>query len=49
MAVVNAIDHPQGFGARKFVEGVEKKNCGKFFHTNWTGKGGTTSSSAYNV
>ena len=22
---------------------------GKFFHTNWTGKGGNTSSSAYNA
>jgi len=29
MAVVNAIDHPQGFGAQKFVEGVEKKSGGK--------------------
>lgn len=29
MAVVNAIDHPQGFGAQKFVEGVDKKSGGK--------------------
>lgn len=29
MAVVNALDHPQGFGAQKFVEGVERKSGGK--------------------
>jgi 6-phosphogluconate dehydrogenase len=25
------------------------KPRGEFFHTNWTGKGGTTASSTYNV
>ena len=27
--IVNAIDHPQGLGAQKFVEVVEKKSGGK--------------------
>ena len=29
-------------------ERVEKPR-GEFFHTNWTGRGGTTNSSTYNV
>jgi len=35
------------FGAHTF-ERVDKPR-GQFFHTNWTGRGGTTSSSTYNV
>ncbi len=35
------------FGAHTY-ERVDKP-AGEFFHTNWTGKGGTTSSSTYNV
>src|SRR5208337_3215093 len=35
------------FGAHTY-ERVDRPR-GKFFHTNWTGRGGTTSSSAYNV
>ena len=35
------------FGAHTY-ERVDKKR-GEFFHTNWTGRGGTTSSSTYNV
>ena len=35
------------FGAHTY-ERVDRPR-GQFFHTNWTGKGGTTSSSAYNV
>ena len=35
------------FGAHTY-ERVDKPR-GEFFHTNWTGKGGTTSSSTYNV
>jgi 6-phosphogluconate dehydrogenase len=33
------------FGAHTY-ERVDKK-CGEFFHTNWTGKGGTTAASTY--
>jgi len=35
------------FGAHTY-ERVDKPR-GEFFHTNWTGRGGTTASSAYNV
>ena len=35
------------FGAHTY-ERVDKPR-GEFFHTNWTGRGGTTSSSTYNV
>jgi 6-phosphogluconate dehydrogenase len=35
------------FGAHTF-ERVDRP-CGQFFHTNWTGRGGTTSSTTYNV
>ncbi|MFT5367403.1 MAG: 6-phosphogluconate dehydrogenase, partial [Candidatus Latescibacterota bacterium] len=35
------------FGAHTY-ERLDKPR-GEFFHTNWTGRGGTTSSSAYNV
>ncbi len=35
------------FGAHTY-ERIDKPR-GEFFHTNWTGKGGTTSSSTYNV
>ena len=35
------------FGAHTY-ERVDKTR-GEFFHTNWTGRGGTTASSAYNV
>jgi 6-phosphogluconate dehydrogenase len=35
------------FGAHTY-ERVDKPR-GEFFHTNWTGKGGTTSSSSYNA
>lgn len=35
------------FGAHTY-ERVDRKR-GEFFHTNWTGRGGTTSSSTYNV
>ena len=35
------------FGAHTY-ERIDKPK-GKFFHTNWTGRGGTTSSSTYNV
>jgi len=35
------------FGAHTY-ERVDKPR-GEFFHTNWTGRGGTTSSTAYNV
>lgn len=35
------------FGAHTY-ERVDKPR-GEFFHTNWTGRGGTTSSSSYNV
>jgi 6-phosphogluconate dehydrogenase len=35
------------FGAHTY-ERVDKPR-GKFFHTNWTGRGGTTASSTYNV
>ena len=35
------------FGAHTY-ERVDKQR-GEFFHTNWTGHGGTTASSTYNV
>jgi 6-phosphogluconate dehydrogenase len=35
------------FGAHTY-ERIDKKR-GEFFHTNWTGRGGTTASSTYNV
>jgi|SRR5690554_24724 len=35
------------FGAHTY-ERIDRKR-GEFFHTNWTGRGGTTSSSTYNV
>jgi 6-phosphogluconate dehydrogenase len=35
------------FGAHTY-ERIDKKR-GEFFHTNWTGRGGTTSSTTYNV
>jgi 6-phosphogluconate dehydrogenase len=35
------------FGAHTY-ERTDKPR-GEFFHTNWTGRGGTTSSSTYNV
>jgi 6-phosphogluconate dehydrogenase len=35
------------FGAHTY-ERVDKPR-GKFFHTNWTGKGGDVSSNTYNV
>jgi 6-phosphogluconate dehydrogenase len=35
------------FGAHTYERTDEPR--GKFFHTNWTGRGGTTSSSTYNV
>src|SRR5450432_2660292 len=35
------------FGAHTY-ERADKPRC-EFFHTNWTGRGGTTSSSTYNV
>jgi len=35
------------FGAHTY-ERVDKP-CGEFFHTNWTGRGGTTASSTYSV
>jgi 6-phosphogluconate dehydrogenase len=35
------------FGAHTY-ERVDKPR-GEFFHTNWTGRGGTTASSTYNV
>jgi len=35
------------FGAHTY-ERVDKPR-GEFFHTNWTGHGGTTASSTYNV
>jgi 6-phosphogluconate dehydrogenase len=35
------------FGAHTY-ERIDKPR-GTFFHTNWTGHGGTTASSSYNV
>jgi 6-phosphogluconate dehydrogenase len=35
------------FGAHTY-ERLDKPR-GEFFHTNWTGRGGTTASSTYNV
>ena len=35
------------FGAHTYER--SDKERGKFFHTNWTGQGGDTASSAYNV
>jgi 6-phosphogluconate dehydrogenase len=35
------------FGAHTY-ERVDRSR-GQFFHTNWTGRGGTTSSTTYNV
>ena len=35
------------FGAHTY-ERLDKPR-GEFFHTNWTGKGGTTASTTYNV
>ena len=35
------------FGAHTY-ERIDKER-GEFFHTNWTGKGGQTSSSSYEV
>ncbi len=35
------------FGAHTY-ERIDKP-CGEFFHTNWTGQGGTTASRSYNV
>ena len=35
------------FGAHTY-ERLDKKR-GEFFHTNWTGRGGTTSASTYSV
>jgi 6-phosphogluconate dehydrogenase len=35
------------FGAHTY-ERIDKPR-GEFFHTNWTGRGGTTASSTYNV
>jgi 6-phosphogluconate dehydrogenase len=35
------------FGAHNY-ERVDAKR-GEFFHTNWTGRGGTTHSSTYNA
>ncbi len=35
------------FGAHTY-ERIDKP-CGRFYHTNWTGKGGTTSSSTYSA
>ena len=35
------------FGAHTY-ERVDRPR-GQFFHTNWTGRGGTTSSTAYNI
>jgi len=35
------------FGAHTY-ERIDKPR-GEFFHTNWTGRGGNTSSSTYNV
>ena len=35
------------FGAHTY-ERIDQPR-GKFFHTNWTGRGGTTASSSYNV
>jgi 6-phosphogluconate dehydrogenase len=35
------------FGAHQY-ERVDRPR-GQFFHTNWTGRGGTTASSSYNV
>lgn len=39
--------HRDYFGAHTY-ERTDKPR-GKFFHTNWTGRGGTTSSSTYNI
>jgi 6-phosphogluconate dehydrogenase len=39
--------HRDYFGAHTY-ERIDKPR-GEFFHTNWTGRGGTTSSSTYNV
>jgi 6-phosphogluconate dehydrogenase len=35
------------FGAHQY-ERIDRPR-GEFFHTNWTGRGGTTASTAYNV
>lgn len=35
------------FGAHTY-ERIDRPR-GEFFHTNWTGKGGTTASTTYNV
>ena len=35
------------FGAHTYER--TEKNRGEFFHTNWTGRGGKTSSTTYNV
>jgi 6-phosphogluconate dehydrogenase len=35
------------FGAHTY-ERTDRKR-GEFFHTNWTGRGGTTASSTYNI
>lgn len=35
------------FGAHTYER--TDKPCGEFFHTNWTGRGGTTASTTYNV
>ncbi len=35
------------FGAHTY-ERLDKKK-GEFFHTNWTGKGGSTASTTYNI
>ncbi len=37
------------FGAHTYAYERTDKPRGEFFHTNWTGKGGTTVSSTYNA
>ena len=39
---------PYKRGEKHTYERIDKPR-GEFFHTNWTGRGGTTASSTYNV
>ena len=45
-----ADSHPPPDSPRPGERGTgEDEPRGKFFHTNWTGRGGTTSSTSYNA
>jgi 6-phosphogluconate dehydrogenase len=44
----NLIQAQRDFFGAHMYERTDKAR-GEFFHTNWTGHGGTTASSSYNV